>query len=77
MTISGSTGSYGTDHGPYVVSSPFSASVEDNISFDWKAAKTSDYYDVYAFIQEGSSTPVQILYERGGSTTSWATRSIE
>ena len=77
MSISGTTNSYGTGHGPTATSSYFDASPGDIITFDWKAARTSDYYDVYAFlINDATGQTFQILYQRGASISSWQTKQI-
>ena len=78
LAISGhvSTG-YGTAHGPSATSSYFEASPGDTIAFDWKAARTSDYYDVYAYlVNDSTGTVQQILYQRGTSISSWQTKEI-
>jgi len=76
LEISGRTDCYGIVHGPYAISSPFSAMVGDSIKFDWKATRTGDAYDVYAYIEDGSKKS-QLLYKRGSGTTDWATETIE
>ena len=77
MSIRGTTNSYGTGHGPTATSSYFEASPGDIITFDWKAARTSDYYDVYAYlINDATGQKFQILYQRGSSISSWQTKQI-
>ena len=77
MSIRGTTNSYGTGHGPTATSSYFEASPGDIVTFDWKAAKTSDYYDVYAYlINDATGKKFQILYQRGSSISSWQTKQI-
>ncbi len=77
LSIRGTTNSYGTGHGPTATSSYFEASPGDIITFDWKAAKTSDYYDVYAYlINDATGQKFQILYQRGSSISSWQKKQI-
>ena len=77
LSIRGTTNSYGTGHGPTATSSYFEASPGDIITFDWKAARTSDYYDVYAYlINDATGQKFQILYQRGSSISSWQNKQI-
>jgi hypothetical protein len=62
---------YGTGHCPSVLSSPFSASNGDNLSMRWLAAETSDYYDVFGFVENIDTGAYQKLFHETGSSTPW------
>ncbi len=65
---------YGTAHGPQAESSYFEASQGDIIAVDWRAAQTSDDYDVYGFLVDDNTggTEYQLFYSRGQSRP-WGT----
>ena len=68
---------YGTGHGPTATSSYFEANPGDTIAFDWKAARTSDYYDVYAYlINDATGQKFQVLYQRGATISTWQKKEI-
>ena len=81
LNISGHvTSGYGTGHSPSMTSSLFSANVGDSIVMHWKAAKTSDYYDVFGFVFEDKNTNgvwdtdeslQRLFHETGDQTSGW------
>ena len=81
LNISGQvTAGYGTGHSPSITSSLFSANVGDSIVMHWKAAKTSDYYDVFGFVFEDKDTDgvwdtdeslQRLFHETGAETDGW------
>jgi len=78
LDISGSvTVGYATAHGPSATSNVIQGvAVGDIISVDWKALRTSDNYDVYAYIINATTgAETQLLYERGVSKA-WTTTNL-
>src|SRR5690606_27692077 len=61
----------GTGHGPSVTSATFSASAGDTLSMWWSAAQTSDYYDVFGFLENVNTGAVQTLFHETGDSTPW------
>lgn len=65
---------YGTGHCPSVTSSAFSAQAGDDLSLNWLAAETSDYYDVFGFVENQDTGEFQTLFhDTGSSTGGWIT----
>jgi VCBS repeat-containing protein len=73
MSISGTVDAFGTGHSPKLTSGAFEATAGDFLSFDWKAQRGGDYYDVYGFVTDlNTNQRTQILYQRG-EYTEWTT----
>ena len=80
----GVASSYGTGHAPSVTSPSFSAESGDRISFWWKASKTTDYYDVFAFVFADSDgdgrmageTYQLIFHDIGADTQGWRSEEV-
>lgn len=76
LNISGTVGeAYGTGHSPELVSSSFEASAGDTLSFDWKAERGADYYDIVAYIKDNNTGNITKLLEQRGEFSEWS--SIE
>jgi VCBS repeat-containing protein len=68
---------YDTVHGPYAVSSAFTANSSDTLYFDWKAQGGDDDYHVVAYLLNTSSgAATKIIDRTGAGSTSWATASV-
>jgi len=80
----GVASSYGTGHAPSVTSPSFSAESGDSVSFRWKASKTTDYYDVFAFVFADSNgdgrmtgeTYQLIFHDIGADTQGWRSEEV-
>ncbi|MFB6290592.1 MAG: PKD domain-containing protein [Candidatus Bipolaricaulia bacterium] len=84
LEISGGVASgYGTAHAPSVTSSTFAAEAGDTLTVQWKASRTSDYYDVFGFVFVDSdgdgrmaNESYQVLFhEAGEDSGGWKTVS--
>lgn len=71
LSLSGSSASYGTVHGPYAVSqSAFSLNAGDSITFWWSAAAAGDAYDVFGYLLNVDTGATTILINATGSSGS-------
>ena len=72
---------YGSLHGPYILSSPFTAENGDQLYVDWSAINGGDWYEVFGYLigagaddtfGTGDDTRTQLFSQRGDTQT-WKT----
>ena len=68
---------FDTVHGPYAVSSAFTANAADTLYFDWKAQGGADDYHVVAYLlNTGTGATTMIVDTTGAGSTSWTTANV-
>jgi len=65
----------GSLHGPYVVSSAFTASQGDQLSLDWSAQNGADAYEVFGFLINAADDSRTELFSKRGDVHAWTTTS--
>ena len=77
ISISGSVATGGgTAYGPTITSSYFQGDAGDKILFDWKALRTSDYYDIRGEIVNDSTGQRVTVISEIGTLRDWTTTSV-
>ncbi|PKM56381.1 MAG: hypothetical protein CVV00_00360 [Firmicutes bacterium HGW-Firmicutes-5] len=70
---------YGSAFGPVVISEPFLATADENLSLDWKARFDADHYEVYGYLVETMMTEAtgddvyHLIFYGRGENQAWTT----
>lgn len=67
---------YGSFHGPYVLSSEFSAENGDQLYVDWSAQDGGDWYEVFGYIVNTGTGVRTKLFSQRGDTQAWTTTNV-